>query len=424
MVSAKMCVLVEGMQCDEAIRIDAELRAIARQRQQLLAREAVLLVRAEELEIWRLFGCVTFLEYLERFCDLQPRTAKDYVRVARALRELPVMRGQLEAQRIVYSTVRELSRIATAETEEEWLLHVAGMSPREIEEEVAGRKKGDTPNDPRDPDRTVKLVLEVRASTYAQFVEVRTRLADDRGERLTDDEVVQALCAADTSANSDAPSHQIAITTCRSCAKNFQLGGGREIEVSVATVERARCDARHLGDLESDARQRTTTTVTPRMRRQVMTRDGYMCRVPGCRSMRFLDVHHIVFQSKRGANKPSNLITLCSGHHQQLHEGKLAISGAAPHDITFAWTDDPHRITTRDRTDACPVGTSAATLEDVARAAQDALDEPRRCEPVPSEHERSSAVGIVPTGHERSWTFGIVPTGHELGGSCPLGTPR
>ena len=275
------------------------------------------------------------------------------------------------------------------------------MSPREIEEEVASRKKGDTPNDPRDPDRTVKLVLEVRASTYAQFVEVRTRLADERGERLTDDEVVQALCAADTS-DSDAPSHQIAITTCRSCAKGFQIGGGREIEVSAATVERARCDARHLGDLESDARQRTTTTVTPRMRRQVMTRDGYMCRVPGCRSMRFLDVHHIVFQSKRGANKPSNLITLCSGHHQQLHEGKLAISGAAPHDITFAWTDDPLRVTTRDRTGAvCPMSTSAATLDDVARAAQEALDEPRRvssgCERVPTGHERRPATSPLST---------------------------
>ena len=101
---------------DEATRIDSELRAIAVQRQQLHAREAVLLVRAEELELWRMFGCATFFEYLERFCDLHPRTAREYIRVARALTQLPAMRSALESQRIVYSTARELTRIATPDT--------------------------------------------------------------------------------------------------------------------------------------------------------------------------------------------------------------------------------------------------------------------------------------------------------------------
>src|SRR5688500_1935756 len=150
----KTCVIEEGMRdANEgggrvldanaaAMRIDAELRAIAMQRQQLHAREAVLLVRAEELELWRRFGCATLLEYLERFCDLHPRTAREYMRVARALTELPAMRAQLDAQRIPYSTARELTRIATPETEAEWLAHVAGMTPREIEQEVAGHEKG------------------------------------------------------------------------------------------------------------------------------------------------------------------------------------------------------------------------------------------------------------------------------------------
>ena len=60
----------------EARLIDQELRAIARQRQQLHTREAALLVRAEALEIWRLFGCATFYEYLERYCDLLEEMAR------------------------------------------------------------------------------------------------------------------------------------------------------------------------------------------------------------------------------------------------------------------------------------------------------------------------------------------------------------
>src|SRR5262245_34592621 len=135
--------------------IDAELRAIAITRRQLLAREAVLLVRAESIAIWREFGCASLLDYLERRCDLHPRTAKDYMRVARCPTELPLLRTQLEAGRIVYSTARELTGVATADTESEWLRETAGMSPREVEEAVAGHKKGDKPDSPRDPDRMV-----------------------------------------------------------------------------------------------------------------------------------------------------------------------------------------------------------------------------------------------------------------------------
>ncbi len=195
-------------------------------------------------------------------------------------------------------------------------------------------------------------------STYAQFAAARTHLADERGEALTDDELVVALCRPRVTATAEAcpsseyaaheaavaieavattkPPYQLAITTCRHCARSFQIGGGLEVEVSPATLERARCDAHHLGDLEAEVPSRIVASVTPRVRRHVMTRDGFQCRVPGCRSKRNLDVHHIVFQSRRGSHKASNLITLCSGHHQQLHEGALVVSGKAPHAVVLS----------------------------------------------------------------------------------------
>jgi DNA-binding transcriptional ArsR family regulator len=369
---------------EEAIQIDVELRAIAAQRQQLHVREARLLVRAEELEIWIDHGCATFLEYLERFCDLSPRTAREHLRVARALRELPITSAQLDAERIVYSTARELTRVATPETEERWLLHVAGMSPREIEDEVSGHKKGDLPTDPEAPDRMVKLVLEVRASTVAKYFEARTRYADEHGgDRPTDDELLDELCRPATSDDdSTRAPYQMAITTCRSCAKSFQLGGGREIEVPAAMVERARCDARFLGDLEADTPPRTYAAVTPRMRRQVIMRDGFKCSVPGCRSARHLDVHHLEYQSHGGPNKTSNLSAVCAAHHRQLHEGRLAMSGTAPHAVVFTWCDEPARTSTREAA-PCPLSQNAGqrrevTFEEVARAAQAAFDAPRR----------------------------------------------
>lgn len=101
------------------------------------------------------------------------------------------------------------------------------------------------------------------------------------------------------------------------------------------------------------------------------------CRV--ARARRYLDVHHIVFKSKRGSNKASNLITLCSGHHQQLHDGKLAVMGTAPHALTFTWPDDPTRISTRARldprgpVDRVPELDLPSAFERAARSAEEAL---------------------------------------------------
>jgi hypothetical protein len=179
----------------------------------------------------------------------------------------------------------------------------------------------------------------------------------------------------------------MAITTCRSCAKSYQLGGGgREIEISAAVVERARCDARFLGDLEADTPPRTYASVTPRMRRQVIVRDGFTCSVPGCRSARHLDVHHIEFQSRGGPNKTWNLTTMCAGHHRHLHEGRLAMSGTAPHAIVFTWRDEPTRTSTREAI-PCPLSQNAGqrrevTFEEVARAAQDPEARPNDRDPM------------------------------------------
>ena len=44
-------------------------------------------------------------------------TAREHVRVARALRDLPVIRARFAAGRLSYAKVRALTRIATAATE-------------------------------------------------------------------------------------------------------------------------------------------------------------------------------------------------------------------------------------------------------------------------------------------------------------------
>ena len=73
-------------------------------------------------ESWDLPSCSAWLAWK---CQLAPGTAREQVRVARALRELPVIRGEFAAGRMSYAKVRALTRIATAATEQD-LAELAG----------------------------------------------------------------------------------------------------------------------------------------------------------------------------------------------------------------------------------------------------------------------------------------------------------
>ncbi len=88
-----------------------------------------------------------------------------------------------------------------------------------------------------------------------------------------------------------------------------------ERELSKAESERMRCDAavcEHGG--------RNTTTIPPRVRREVLARDKHRCQSPGCGRTRFLEVHHIVSRQQGGSNQVDNLTTLCASCHRLWHE--------------------------------------------------------------------------------------------------------
>src|SRR5690606_2886363 len=61
--------------------------------------------------------------------------------------------------------------------------------------------------------------------------------------------------------------------------------------------------------------RRAKQSIPPAVRRAVLRRDRHRCRAPGCRNHSFVDVHHVRISSEGGSVLPSNLVTLCSAHH-------------------------------------------------------------------------------------------------------------
>ena len=243
-----------------------------------------------------------------------------------------------------YSAVRELTRIATAKTEEQWLRACKGQNLRQIEEQVAERVYGDLPTDAPKPERRPRRVsLNMRPAAQAALRSARQAVEAVRGERVDDSELIEELCVAYLAGGSDeAPRAQIAITVCESCEQAWQHAAGRKIAITEAEYETAACDAKRIGSLDGDDVQRAESAIPPATRRKVMQRDGYRCTVPGCRASRFLHVHHIVPRALGGSHKPSNLTTLCGGHHGAHHRGELTISGKAPKIVVTRKFEVPH----------------------------------------------------------------------------------
>lgn len=322
---------------------DRQLRRIAKRRAGLDAEEARWLLAAERAQVHRQVGCATFAEYVERVLGYGPRMCADRLRVAAALDDLPAVGDALARGAVAYSAVRELARVATARTEGAWLDAVHDKTVREVEELVAGHRRGDLPDDPTVPDlRRRVLRFEVAPETYAMFREVEQRVRTHVGQPVSDDQVMAAMCRAVLAPEAgvaderNVPPYQIALTVCESCQRAWQDGAGVAVEVSPAIVEEARCDAQLLGRVDGDERARASRTIPPALRRQVLRRDHHRCVVPGCRASRFIAVHHLHERSRGGANLADNLVSLCSGHHRALHDGRLSIT----------WAPEPQRSAT------------------------------------------------------------------------------
>ena len=96
-------------------------------------------------------GFGSFSEYIERWFGYKPRSTHEKLRVAEALEGLPVIARALEEGMLHWSAARELTRVAVADTEREWMEAARGKSVRQLEDLVAGKRPGDDPSGPHQP---------------------------------------------------------------------------------------------------------------------------------------------------------------------------------------------------------------------------------------------------------------------------------
>ncbi len=105
----------------EWVRAHEALSRLARERAAADAEEGRWLLAALRSAAHVHLGYGSFGEYVERLFGYKPRSTQEKLRVAEALEQLPAIAQTLETGALNWSAVRELTRVAVAETERDWL---------------------------------------------------------------------------------------------------------------------------------------------------------------------------------------------------------------------------------------------------------------------------------------------------------------
>ncbi|MEJ7733478.1 MAG: hypothetical protein WKG00_30320 [Polyangiaceae bacterium] len=221
------------------------------------------LLAAQRLGVHARVGYASLHELTERLLGLNGRQAEERLRVGRALRDLRLLDGALASGELPWSAVRELTRIATRETEEAWLAWAKGRRVRQIEAAVAARKPGDGPRDRSDPSRIEhRIVFEVRGETMALFRDLQSAVRADLGGHVDDDTLLYEIARRALGGPSDdgRASYQVAITRCDECGCSRIDAAGTSHPVEELVAEMAACDSQELAP---GASVRTAETATP-----------------------------------------------------------------------------------------------------------------------------------------------------------------
>ena len=250
------------------------LTRLARTRAGLDFEEGEKLRAAERARVQERLGYGSFVEYIERLFGYSPRLTLEKLRVAQALDGLPQLAAALREGNVSWSSVRELTRVATRATERDWLEASRGRTVREIEKLVSGHRPGQLPGDAKDwrAERHV-LRFEVSGEVLASFREAQAKLSRDAGGPLDDDATLLLMARHVLGGPTDdgRASYQIALTVCEACERATQTGLGEALPISPEIAEMASCDAQQIKSRVSFASPKPdeeSSRYQPRRRRQ------------------------------------------------------------------------------------------------------------------------------------------------------------
>lgn len=346
-----------------------------------------LVAEFDRHEGWAGPGLKSCAHWLAWKCGLSPNAAREHVRVARALTNLPSIAAALRVGRLSFSSVRALTRVATPDTEEDLLAIGLAGTVAHVERMVRSWRRADRLSDPDpesdrfavqvhwDDDGSLRLSGRLSAADGALLLTALQAAQEqlDRDSRASTPnehevpssandeptaeaagrpcsqaeamvEMARAFLDPDPERQSAAARHQVVVHVDADVLAGDTASGAAYLEggpaLSAEQVARIGCDASLVVMLRRGREVldigRASRSIPAAVNRALWARDGG-CRFPGCEEQRRSRVqgHHIRYWSRGGRTSLRNLVLLCAFHHRLMHEERFTVIVDTRGDLVF-----------------------------------------------------------------------------------------
>lgn len=367
-------------------RLEAELVSWAADLSAAEARWLVWLGEYDHRGGWRHWGVRSAAHWVSWRCSISLHAAREKVRVANALRDLPRLTRAFCEGRVSFSKVRAVTRVATSHDEDMWLRLAGSATASELERIVAGQRRIDAGD--------ASTAFWGRQVTRRSLGDGRTRIQIDapddaaeivwaaldlRSEAIIDD-AVSTTAGTEAAERPRRPRSEVIAERGGIAAVRLDAIVAIAADAVAAVPDPGDRDRNHglghlhlLAELDADADDVPAGTLdlavtlndkglagpvaqrwmcdiavsaiaetadgvcvgetdkvrTPNraMRRRLLRRARHRCEAPGCEAAHRLQAHHIIHWIRGGPTEDHNLVILCDFHHHLVHDAGWTIEG-------------------------------------------------------------------------------------------------
>ena len=322
---------------------------------------------------WAKWSYSSCAEWLAWRCGISLSAAREKVRTAQALRELPEISLAFREGRLSYTKVRAMTRVAAVHGEDELVRYALQASAPDVEERCR-QIRNVQPESVHDARRAwdARSLSAWRNASNGTLC-LRVELPQEVGElvmraiekAMGQDEVADGGCESSPSRfQSRQADALVAIVKTyldggsgeagsAATADRYQVvvhvdeaalrGGVGRADAPLETIARIACDSSVIVVTEDECGtplkiSRKQRALPMALRRALWARDRH-CRFPGCQHSRFAEPHHVLHWIKGGKHSLDNLVLLCWHYHRLLHEGGYGIRRAYQGELYFVRAD-------------------------------------------------------------------------------------
>jgi len=348
----------------------------------------------DEKRYWELPGLMSCAHWLNFKCGIGMNAAREKVRVAHALKDLPKISEAFRKGELSYSKVRAVTRIAKAENEDYLLMIARHGTAFHVEKLVSKYRRCERQQDienanlvhnrreltcfydadgsfvikGRMPAEQGALIMKALELALEKEYQAPAKAEEDEGSAANDGshdvsaetsrhetlparradalaEIAETYLDADPTSASSADRFQVVVhVSAETSEDNSHIENGPH--VSAETSRRIACDCSKIRIGEDEKGEplsigRKSRVIPPAIRRAMRARDKG-CRFPGCTNTHFVDGHHVKHWANGGETSLDNLVQLCRHHHRLVHEGGFACE--RQEDGKFVFRDPTGRL--------------------------------------------------------------------------------